>query len=256
VNEIRVLVGKEFLEQLRKKKILIIGIVFLFVAIASPIIAKLTPEILKSLVAPGMSFKLPEPTYKDAVSQFIKNISQIVILVLVFVVAGSISDEKLKRTLEIILTKPISRAKYILSKFISYFLSIAVIFVASSILFYFYTVTTFEKFSFANFSIMATVVLLYILMVVGITIFASTIVNSSILAGGIGFVSYIIIGTLFSLIGRIAKYSPNRIFSNYQDIISHGWNSGFFIPLMIIFLIILISIISSVTTFQKLEIER
>jgi ABC-2 type transport system permease protein len=256
VSEYRVLIGKELLEQWRKKKILIIGIVFLFVAVGSPIMAKLTPAILRSITVPGMTFKLPEPTFKDSISQFVKNISQIALLVLVFVVAGAISDEKLKKTLEIVLTKPISRAKFVLSKFIGYFLSISAIFLTASFIFYFYTVTTFVSFSFANFSVMASIILLYILMIAAITILASTIVNSSILAGGIGFICYILIGTIFSLIGSITKYSPNLIFSNYLRVVSYGWNSDLVIPLMIIFVLIMISMILSVALFRKQEIER
>jgi len=256
VTEYRVMIAKELLEQLRKKKILIIGIVFLFVSVASPIIAKLTPELLKSINLQGVTFTLPEPTYKDALNQFIKNISQIALLVLVFVVAGAISDEKLKKTLEIVLTKPISRATFVLSKFVGYFLSITAIFILASVIFYLYTVTTFASFSFANFSLMAVIVLLYVLMIVAITILSSTVVNSSILAGGIGFISYILIGTVFSLIGSITKYSPNLIFANYQDVVSHGWNSDLLVPVLIIVAVIVISMISSVVLFRRQEIER
>jgi ABC-type transport system involved in multi-copper enzyme maturation permease subunit len=117
-------------------------------------------------------------------------------------------------------------------------------------------VTTFVSFSFANFSVMASIILLYILMIAAITILASTIVNSSILAGGIGFICYILIGTIFSLIGSITKYSPNLIFSNYLRVVSYGWNSDLVIPLMIIFVLIMISMILSVALFRKQEIER
>ena len=254
--EFTVMFRKELLEQLRKKKLLIMAAVFLFVAVGSPIIAKLTPEILRSITVPGITFNIPEPTFNDAVSQFIRNISQIALLVLVFVVAGAISDEKIKKTLEVILTKPISRAKFVLAKFVGYFVSITAIFLMASLIFYFYTVTTFVSFSFANFSVLALIVLLYILMIVAITILSSTIVGSSILAGGIGFISYILIGTVFSLVGSISKYSPNLIFSHYQDVLTHGWRGDLLIPLVIIISVILISIISSVALFRKQEIER
>lgn len=256
MTEYRVMIRKELLGQLRTKKLLILGIVFLFVAVASPIIAKLTPELLKSINIPGFTIKLPVPTYKDSLDQFTKNISQIALLVIVFVVAGAISDEKIKKTLEIVLTKPISRGKFILSKFVSYFLTIAAIFLPASVIFYAYTVTTFVSFSFVNFLLMALIVLLYILMIVAITILASTAVNSSILAGGIGFISYILIGTLFSLIGSITKYSPNLIFSNYQEVVSHGWNSELLIPIAIIFAVIISSMVSAVALFGRQEIER
>jgi len=256
MSKTMVLIRKEFLEQWRTKKILILCIIFVFVAIASPIIAKITPEILKTISIPGLSINLPDPTYKDSLDQFIKNISQIALLVIVFVIAGAVSDEKAKKTLEIILTKPISRVRFIFSKFISYFFSIAIIFTASSVIFYVYTVTAFGAFSFINFSLMALVVLLYIFMVMAITILASTIVNNSIIAGVVGFIGSILFGVIFDLFEGIKRFSPNLIFSNYQDVVSKGWDNELIYPMIIILSIIAISIITAISAFRHQEIER
>jgi ABC-2 type transport system permease protein len=250
------LIRKDLLEQWRTKKILILSIIFLFVAIASPIIAKITPELLKSVSVPGLTIKLPTPTYLDSLDQFIKNISQIALLVLVFVVAGAVSDEKNRKTLEILLTKPISRTLFILSKFKAYFISVTAIFAVSAVIFYLYTVSTFATFNLLNFAIMAGNVLLYILMIASVTILASTIVNNSIAAGGIGFVVYILFGTVFSLIEPIKKYSPNTIFSNYKDLVTNGWNSDLFWPLMVIIAVILVSVVTAILVFKRQEIER
>jgi ABC-2 type transport system permease protein len=228
----------------------------LFTAIASPIIAKITPDLLKSVSTPGLTIKLPPATYLDSLDQFIKNISQITLLVLVFVVAGAVSDEKNRKTLEILLTKPVSRTLFILSKFKAYFISIAAIFAVGSVIFYFYTVMTFVSFNFTNFAIMSGNVLMYILMIVSITILASTVVKNSIAAGGIGFVSYILFGTIFGLVDSIKKYSPNTIFSNYKDAIAKGWSGDLFWPLMIILAVIVASVILSILIFRKQEIER
>jgi ABC-2 type transport system permease protein len=89
-----ILLKKDLLEQWRTKKILILAIIFLFVAISSPIMAKILPELMKSISVPGMVISLPSPTYLDAIDQYIKNISQIAILVVIFIVAGAICDEK------------------------------------------------------------------------------------------------------------------------------------------------------------------
>jgi len=256
MSEFSVLIRKEFKEQMRTKKILILAIIFLFVAIASPILAKLTPELLKNITVTGMTINLPEPTYKDSIDQFIKNISQIGLLVLVFVVAGTVSDEKAKKTLEIVLTKPVSRAKFIAAKFASNFLSISGIFVAASALFYAYTVTTFGTFNLVNFSLMAAIVLLYILMISAVTILASTLVRNSIVAGGIGFISSILFGTVFSLIGSIKHYSPNLIFSNYKDVVASGWSQDLAWPLAVIMFVIVAAVLVAIFFFRRQEIER
>ncbi len=256
MNVFLTLIRKDLLEQWRTKKILILAIVLLFVAISSPIIAKLTPEILKSITVPGLTINLPPPTYLDSLDQFIKNISQIALLVLVFVVAGAVVDEKNRKTLEILLTKPVSRTLFILSKFISYFISLTAVFVVTTTIFYLYTVSTFGPFNLLNFAVMAGNVLLYILMIISVTILASTMVNNSIAAGCIGFISYILFGTVFGLIEPLKKYSPNLIFSNYQEVVKSGWNGNLLLPLILMILVIFASVLISIQIFHRQEIER
>ena len=67
-----VLYRKDLMEQMRSKKVMILAIIFLFLALASPITAKLMPQLLKSLATPGITITIPEPTYKDAIDQFKK----------------------------------------------------------------------------------------------------------------------------------------------------------------------------------------
>ncbi len=256
LSTLLILIKKDLVEQWRTKKILILTIIFLFVAISSPIMAKILPEILKSVSVPGMKITLPDPTYLDAIDQYIKNISQIALLVIIFLVAGAVSDEKSCKTLEILLTKPISRTEFVLSKFKSYFINIVAVFVVCSTIFYFYTTSIFTSFNFLNFIIMAALVLLYILMIVAITILASTIVKNSIIAGGIGFVSYIIFGTVFSLIESLKPYSPGMIFDIYKDIVRTGWTNDLIYPLVITIIIIFMSAISAILIFRRQEIDR
>lgn len=256
MSELLVLIKKELLEQWRTKKVLILIIVFLFVAIASPIFAKLTPELLKGLSVQGMKIELPTPTYHDAIDQLIKNISQIALLVIVFIVAGSVTDEKNKKTLEIILTKPISRTKFILSKFFSNYICLGLIFISSMISFYLYTMSIFTDFNIINFIIVTLIVLMYVLMIVSITILASTIFRNSIAAGAIGFISFILFGTIFSMIDQIKAFSPNLIFSNYKDIIANGYIQDLTKPLIVISIMIIASIITSIVLFKHQEIER
>ncbi len=257
MNELLVLIKKDFLELWRSRKIMILLFLFLFVAISSPIFAKLTPMLLKSLSAtPGLTIQLPDPTFMDAIDQFVKNISQIAMLVLVFVVSGAIVDEKNRKNLEILLTKPVSRTKFVLSKFLSYFSAIGTIFLVSSVVFYYYTATTFNGFNIANFTLMSVNTLFYVLMISGVTLLASTITRNSVGAAGLGFLSYILFGTIFGFIESIAKYSPNYIFGNYKTLITNGWNSGFTAPAILIVLVIILSIFTSITLFRKQEIER
>ncbi len=250
------LINKELTEQWRTKKILILVVVMLFSAIASPIIAKLMPELLKSISIQGLTINLPESTYRDSIDQFIKNISQIGLLVVIFVVASAMTDEKSRRTLEIVMTKPIPRGLFIFSKFAAYFISISAIFALASWVFYNYTVMTFTTFSSLNFWIMSKCMLAYMLMVVSFTVLASTIFKNAIIAGGAGFVFFLSFGPLVGMIKAAKGFSPNVILSSYQEIIKNGWSDDLIKPLIIIFITVIFSIFLSMVVFKRQEIER
>lgn len=256
MNGLLVLIRKDLLEQLRTKKLLVLGIVFLFIAIASPIIAKLTPELLKTINVPGLVIKLPEPTFKDSIDQFIKNISQIGLLAIVFITAGAVSDEKARRTLEIVLTKPVSRNNFIISKFLSNFITIAGVFIASCVVFYLYTVTTFTTFSFVNFFLATLTLLIYVLTIAAVTIMVSSFVSNSIVAGCIGFVFYLLMGLAFNFSEAAQNLSPNTIITEFQNIAQKGFTGNLLPPILTMTAIIILSVTLSVTVFRRQEIER
>lgn len=257
MNKLGTLIKKELFEQLRTSKLIIIAFLLLFVAISSPIFAKLLPEILKNTPAtPGLTINLPEPTVKDAIDQFIKNISQLGVFVLIFVVAGAIADEKAKKTLEILLTKPIQRSHFVISKFLSYFLSIGAIYFISSIIFYTYTVSIFGAFSAAHFVIMAAAIFLYILLIVSVTLCGSAFTRTTVAAAGIGFVGMIVFSTVTSAIKSVSRFSPDFITRHYSDIMNSGWDSKFLPSIITTVILIIIFILISVFSFKNQEVER
>jgi len=252
-----ILIKKDLLDQFRSKKIIILIFTFLFVAISSVVIAKVLPQILGAIPStPGLIIDLPTPTYKDAIDQFVKNLSQLAIFVLVFLVAGAIADEKNKKTLELVLTKPVSRSLFVLSKFKAYFLSITAIYLISALIFYFYTCTTFAVFGFGHFFLMTLLILIYLILICAATIFFSTILTNSILAAVGGFGTMIILGTIWGLIDKIKDYSPYQLVSNYQNIIASGWDGNLLWPLIISLLLIIVFVLSSMALFRQQEVER
>lgn len=258
MNTFLILLKKELTEQSKSKKLVILAFVFLFVAISSVVFAKIMPELLKSLNVQeqGIQFNLPAPSYKDAIDQFIKNISQLAIFIIIFLVAGAISDEKSKRTLELLLVKPVSRKTFVLAKFVSYFLSIGIVYAICSFIFYFYTVSLFGHFDLINFLVMAKMTLIYILLIVSVTIFGSTISSNTIMAAGIGFVGMIIFGALPALFKQLSSYTPYRLIGDYKDIMESGWHGDIWKPLIVSVVLIIALIISSISLMQKQEVER
>ena len=83
---------KEILESIRQYKYLIIGISILFFAISDPIMMKALPLILKSQNYKGIESMLP--TQRGLIMQnYLKDLFQIVNIVIVFCVSGTLGKE-------------------------------------------------------------------------------------------------------------------------------------------------------------------
>jgi ABC-2 type transport system permease protein len=256
MNNLVTLIKKELLDAVRTNKVMVLAIVMLFVAISSPALAKLMPLIFANIDMKGLVIQIPDPTYLDAIDQFIKNLSQIAVFILIFQVAGVISDEKVRKTLDIILTKPISRAEFVLAKFFSAFAIIKIVFLASAVFFYAYTVSLFGTVNFVDFAVVSLAVLLYLLVVAGITISASSMAKNTITAASIGLLFILFANPLFGLIKGFAAYSPFYILSGYREIFATHDYSVLVKPVIVSVIIIANALLLSVRSFQRMEIER
>ncbi|MFT8889076.1 MAG: ABC transporter permease [Ethanoligenens sp.] len=106
---------KECVEQVRTFKGIAIFLVLLFFGISSPLMAKLTPDLLKLAVTVPIS--IPAPTAADAYAQFFKNVGQIGFLVVLLIASGCVAIEASKGTVRLMLTRGLSRTAFILLKF-------------------------------------------------------------------------------------------------------------------------------------------
>lgn len=115
------LLAKELLEIRRTWRLWVVPGILAFFAVAGPLLALLTPRLLESLAAqqPGVVIRIPDPTALDAYAQFLKGLSQMVLLALIIGGAGSISGERASGTATLVLTKPVSRASFVLVKLVA-----------------------------------------------------------------------------------------------------------------------------------------
>lgn len=104
---------KELLESLRTYKLLIMIIVFMFFGMLGPLTAKLTPQILESLMPAGMQVTMGEPTAFDSWAQFFKNVSQMGFIVVAILFSGIMANEFNRGTLIHPLTKGLPRSTVI-----------------------------------------------------------------------------------------------------------------------------------------------
>jgi ABC-2 type transport system permease protein len=203
-----VLVRKELLEQWRTMRLVIVTVVFIAFGILSPVLAKYTPELIKALVPPGqLPTNLPQPTTADAVGQFVKNVGQTLTLAAILLAMGGVATEKERGTAAFILTKPASRAAFIVAKLLGLAATLGIAMAAAGLASYGYTAWLFSAPSPACYAAMCALLWLTLLVIAAVTLLGSALTRSSIAAGAIGFGSYIAF-LFLSALPTIGPYAP------------------------------------------------
>jgi ABC-2 type transport system permease protein len=204
---LRVLVGKELLEQWRTLRLPVVAAVFVLIGLSSPLLARFTPELLEALGGSQFQIVLPPPTTADAVDQLIKNVSQFGILVAVLLAMGSVATEKERGTAGMILTKPAGRGAFLVAKLVAIGATLGVAVVLAAAAAWFYTLVLFEALPVGGFAASAVLQWLALMSFAAITFLGSTLTRSALAAAGIGVAAFILIGIL-SAFPSIAPFLP------------------------------------------------
>src|SRR5438128_3043689 len=84
---------KELWEQWRSYRLLIAAVVLGAFGLSSPLLAKVTPEIIRLLPnGDQIAGLIPPPTTLDAVDQYLKNMSQFAIILAILLSMGSVAQ--------------------------------------------------------------------------------------------------------------------------------------------------------------------
>ncbi len=205
---------KEMQEQWRTYRFLIVAAVFTAFGLASPLLAKFTPEMLKAIpgVPPELLAAIPAPTITDAISQYVKNMSQFGILLALLMTMGMVVQEKERSTAAFFLTRPVSRETFLLAKFTS----MTVIFISSLVLAaiggWYYTLVLFGPLAWGPFLALNGLMLVVFLVYMALALLASTLAHTNGMAVGLAFVALILLVGIGSL-PSIGEYFPGRLFS-------------------------------------------
>lgn len=250
------LIKKEYLELLRTQKLMILVIIMLFIALASPITAKLIPDILGNMELNGIVIKVPTPTWADAVDQFMKNLGQFGIIVIILLFSGSVADEKQKKMFEIVLTKPIRRASIISSKISVALITVITLFWGAVLIFIAYTNNLFEALPINRFIVLALFLTIFIAVIIIVTITVSVLSESYLSALGVMSFVYLVVLPLLSLVSKIKPYLPDYVLSQYKQVLSTGDFSVLLVSVKTSTVIVLAAVLLSLWTFQQQEVER
>ncbi|MBN2051751.1 MAG: ABC transporter permease subunit [Spirochaetales bacterium] len=201
-----ILLTKEFRELARSKKLLIGLAVFLFFSLASPLTARYMNEII-GLVGnqQGITFNLPEPVYTDSLAQLVKNLSQIGLFVMIFLVMGLVVQEKERGTAAFLMVKPVSRAAFILAKFVTLTLFSALLMLVSTAVCGLYTGILFGVYPWKELFGIALTLFLYMTVILSVTLLMSTVSRSQAAAGIFSLGVWLLL-SLLSQWGRVGRF--------------------------------------------------
>jgi ABC-2 type transport system permease protein len=207
----RAALRKEFTEQWRTYRFLVLILVVLFFGLSSPVLAKYTPELVKMASgSSNLSIDIPAPTVMDAAGQYVKNTSQFGFLLALLLSMGMVVQEKEKRTAAMILVKPISRATFLASKFLALSLAFLASLVLAGLGAYYYTVILFQPVNFGTWMLMNLLLWVYLVMYIALTMMFSTLSRSQAAAAGLSFGVLLVLG-LAGTIGKVADYLPAQL---------------------------------------------
>ena len=202
---------KEWMELIRTYRLLIVAVVLVFFGLTSPLLAKYTPEIIT--LFPGgedISKIIPPPTVWDAVTQYVKNMTQFGIILALLLTMGVVAQEKDKGTAAMVLVKPMPRGAFLGAKFLSLAAMFAICLIAAGLACYYYTLLLFEALDILHWLALNALLFLYVMVYVAITLFCSTLVKSPPAAGGVALGLVVVLGLVGAIPG-LGKYLPGEL---------------------------------------------
>jgi ABC-2 type transport system permease protein len=171
---------KELLQQVRTKRLLVVAAVFALFGLGSPLLANFTPQLLRTIEgAEQFADLIPEPSAADAVGQYVKNITQFGFLIAILLGMGAVAGEKEQGTAAMILSKPLPRWAFILSKFAAQTAVYTVGFALAGAGANAYTSWLFEALPAGAFFLTTALLLVWLLVFAAVTVAASTLAGST-----------------------------------------------------------------------------
>jgi len=254
MNGFRAFLTKELTEIRRTWRLWVIPGMLVFFGVTSPIIAAVTPALVRSMTASqrGVSVRIPPPTALDAYAQFIKNLDQFVLIAVVITGAAVISGERGSGTAILMLTKPLSRRAFVVAKVISQVALLIVATVLGTAACLAMTAVVFDGAGGARLVTAVALWLLYaVLLIVVMTLFSAAF-RSRGAASGAG-LAYFFVALLLANWGPMARYTflglvPAMGHALTGSAMTLGW------PVVTAVAGVLAGVAAAVATFERQEL--
>jgi len=206
---------KEWTENYKKSRFIVMTAVLLLFGIMSPLTAKYLPEILKMIMGSAeevakLGILIPTPSIQDSYVQYFKNLTQMGIFIQILIFMGLVSEEKFKGTVVLVLTKAVPRATFLIAKFVAACMVLLISLFVSSIGFYYYTYLLFGEMPGIGTFVGILMYLLFSVFILSFTLLASTISKSVAISALISIGGYFLL-SIISLLPKISDFFPMKL---------------------------------------------
>ncbi len=249
-----IVLRKELTEQGRTKRFLIVAAVLAAFGLTSPLLAKFTPELLKSIpdIPAGLAGMIPAPSVADAVGQYVKNMGQFGILLALLMSMGAVAQEKERGTAAMLLTHPVSRLNFLLAKFTALGITFTVSLAVAALGCWYYTLLLFEALPWGPYLALNGLILVVFLVYIAVTLLCSTLARTQGAAAGLAFAALVLVAGIGSL-PRIGEYFPGRLFS-WGATLALGGGDPAWLALGVAAGIIVLALVIACLRFEREEI--
>jgi ABC-2 type transport system permease protein len=250
----RTFAAKEMLETRKTWRLWVLPGILVFLGLTTPILAAVTPALLKATAQrqPGVVIQFPTPTSVDAYVQFLGNLAQLALLVVIITGAAAVAGERRAGTAALVLTKPLSRAAFVWAKAMA---NLAVLVVATAIgaaLCIAVTVVLFDAAHVAAFLESVALWLALAAMFVCLMVLLSAAIDRQAAAAGAGLAVY---AALFVLTGfPVARdRSPAGLLAA-NDALLKGREAALAAPLVVTLALAVICLLAAAWVFRRKEL--
>lgn len=207
-----VLLRKELTESWRTNRWLVVAVVAVLFGLMSPVLARYLREIIQLAAGDQVAgIPMPEPTIGAALAQYLKNVSQIVFLLGILVSMGAVVAERERGTAAMVLSKPVSRATFLLAKYAGLLIVVGSAMALGAVGAYYYTVVLFAAPPLGAYLGLNALLFVYLALLMAITLLASTLVRSQAAAGAVGFAAFVLLSLFGALPGAGEVLPPALI---------------------------------------------
>ena len=209
------LLKKEFKEQIRTYRFLIVGGIFLFFGITTPLTLKYLPQIIQ-LAGEQIPIEIPPPTAVQSLAEYAGTIGQLGVLMTVLIGMGAVANELKSGTALLTLSKPVTRSAFITAKVFAMSTTFVISLALASLVCFAYTVWLIGGAEILPFVEMNLLMAVFLVFCLAITILYSALFKSSLAAGGLA-IGTLIGQALLSSLPGVGNYIPGKLL---------GWGSG------------------------------